>query len=249
MKLKRYYINRQLEERQNIVLDGEEFHHMVNVMRTRIGEQVELFCGDNNNYVAIVDEIQKKHALLSIQSMSKNMCEPQIKLDVYQALAKGDKLNLIAQKITELGASGLFVFDSKFCDVKANTGKIDRLDSVSISASKQCGRSSVLNVQGVLNINQVCQNIANYDKFYVFYEAEDKDNFKHHLLDLQKRDIQNIAIMIGAEGGFAPEEIEKLTNSGAIIVGLGKRILRTETASIIGTALVMQMLENDACKL
>lgn len=243
MKLKRYYINKPLSQAQNVVLDGDEFHHMVNVMRTRIGEQVELFCGDGNNYVAIVTDIQKKQALLAIQSVEKNLCEPTIKLDVYQALAKGDKLNLITQKITELGASGLVVFDSKFCDVKANTGKLDRLDSVSISASKQCGRSSVLNIQGVLNINQVCQNIANYDKFYVFYEAQEKDNFKHHLLKLQNENIKNIAIMIGAEGGFAPEEIEKLTNSGAIIVGLGKRILRTETASIIGTALVMQMLE------
>ncbi len=244
MKFKRYYINKQLTEGQNIVLDGDEFHHMVNVMRTRIGEEVELFCGDGNNYVAVVDEIQKKQAILSIKSMSKNMCEPQIKLDVYQALAKGDKLNLITQKITELGASSLFVFDSKFCDVKANTGKLDRLESVSSSASKQCGRSSILDIQGVLNINQVCQNIAKYDKFFVFYEAQEEDNFKNHLLELQNKNVQKIAIMIGAEGGFAPEEIEKLTKSGATIVGLGKRILRTETASIIGTALVMQMLEN-----
>lgn len=243
MKLKRYYINKPLSQVQNVVLEGDEFHHMVNVMRTRIGEQVELFCGDGNNYVALVEDIQKKQAILTIQSASKNLCEPTIKLDVYQALAKGDKLNLIAQKITELGASGLFVFESKFCDVKANTGKLDRLDGVSSSASKQCGRSSILNIQGVLNINQVCQNIAKYDKFYVFYEAEDKDNFSNHLISLRNGDTQNIAIMIGAEGGFAPEEIEKLTQNGAIIVGLGKRILRTETASIIGSALVMQMLE------
>ena len=243
MKLKRYFIDKPLAGQANIVLDGDEFHHMVNVMRTRTGDAVELFCGDGNNYLAQVMDIQKKQALLKIQSVSPNPCEPTIKLDVYQALAKGDKLSLITQKITELGASGLYVFDSKFCDVKANTGKLDRLELVSASASKQCGRSSVVNVQGVVTIKQVCDSIKNYDKFYVFYEAEEKDDFKNHLLNLINSNVQNIAIMIGAEGGFATDEIEQLTKSGAIIVGLGKRILRTETASIAGAALVMQMLE------
>ena len=243
MKLKRYFIDKPLSGQKNVALDGDEFHHMVNVMRTRVGDNVELFCGDGNNYLAQVVDIQKKQALLQVQSVSQNPCEPVLKLDVYQALAKGDKLSLITQKITELGASGLYVFDSKFCDVKANTGKLDRLTLVSTSASKQCGRSSVVNVQGVVTIKQVCDSIKNYDKFYVFYEAEEKDNFKNHLLKLIDSSVKNIAIMIGAEGGFATEEIQKLTQSGAIIVGLGKRILRTETASIVGTALVMQMLE------
>lgn len=243
MKLKRYFIDKSLVGVANIVLDGDEFHHMVNVMRTRAGDTVELFCGDGNNYLAQVVDIQKKQALLKIQSVSPNPCEPTLKLDVYQALAKGDKLSLITQKITELGASGLYVFDSKFCDVKANTGKLDRLELISASASKQCGRSSVVNVQGVVSIKQVCENVKSYDKFYVFYEAEEKDNFKNHLLNLINSNVQNIAIMIGAEGGFATEEIEQLTKSGAIIVGLGKRILRTETAAIAGSALVMQMLE------
>lgn len=244
MKLKRYYIQQPLVEGQNVALDGDEFHHMVNVMRTRTGEEVELFCGDSFNYLAEVEAIAKKQATLHIKSKSINMCEPRINLDVYQALAKGDKLALITQKITELGAKGLLVFDSKFCDVKANTGKLDRLQTVSSSASKQCGRSSVLDIQGVLDINQVCKNIKNYDRFFVFYEAQEKDKFKYHLLNLQDKNIKNIAIMIGAEGGFDVGEIEKLKNCGATIVGLGNRILRTETASIIGSALVMQMLEN-----
>ena len=243
MKLKRYFIDKSLAGAENVVLDGDEFHHMVNVMRTRVGDEVELFCGDGNNYIAQVIDIQKKQALLSIQGASSNLCEPTLKLDVYQALAKGDKLSLITQKITELGASGLYVFDSKFCDVKSNTGKLDRLGLVSSSASKQCGRSSVLSVQGVVTIKQVCASIKNYDKFYVFYEAEEKDNFKNHLLNLIDTNIKRVAIMIGAEGGFSPQEIQDLTNAGAIIVGLGKRILRTETAAIAGTALVMQMLE------
>lgn len=243
MKLKRYYIQQTLQEFQQVKLSDDEFHHMVNVMRTRVGDKVELFCGDNYNYIAEVVEIQKKYALLNILQKEENLCEPTIKLDVYQALAKGDKLSLITQKITELGATSLYVFDSQFCDVKANTGKLDRLELISSSASKQCGRSSVVKVNGVITIKDVCNNIKNYDKFFVFYEAEERDNFKNHLLNLVNSNAKNIAIVIGPEGGFSSQEIELLKQNGAQIVGLGKRILRTETASIIGCALIMQMLE------
>lgn len=243
MKLKRYYTSQDLDSTSQIRLTDDEFHHMVNVMRTRVGDKVELFCGNTKNYVAEVVEISKKYATLNILSSSENLCEPTVKLDVYQALAKGDKLSLITQKITELGATELYVFDSKFCDVKPNTSKLDRLELVSSSASKQCGRSSVLKINGVLTLDAVCSNIKNYDKFFVFYESEDKDNFKNHLLKMVDSNTHSVAIMIGAEGGFDNSEIQKLKDCGAIIVGLGKRILRTETASIIGSALVMQMLE------
>lgn len=243
MKLKRYFTLEQLNVGGTCTLVGDEFHHLANVMRTKVGDKVELFCNDKNNYTATVVSIDKKQAVLSVENCTKNNAEPKIKLDVYQALAKGDKLSLITQKITELGASSLYVFDSKFCDVKANTGKLDKLELVSINACKQCGRSSIVNVGGVLTIKDVCKSIKNYDKFFVFYEAEEKDNFKNHISKLMQSKQNNIAIMIGAEGGFSTDEIDQLKNAGAIIVGLGARILRTETASIIGTAVVMQMLE------
>lgn len=243
MKLKRYYYPEKLSPNTTCILTGDEFHHLANVMRTRVGEQIELFNGNGKNYLGKVNSIGKKEATIFIESESNNVTEPNIKLDVYQALAKGDKLSLITQKITELGASSLCVFTSTFCDVKSNTGKLDKLTSVSINACKQCGRSSALNVQGVLTIKQVCSSIKNYDKFFVFYEAEDKDNLKNHVLRLVGSNVKNIGIMIGAEGGFSTAEVAELKNAGATIVSLGKRILRTETASIIGAAVIMQMLD------
>ena len=164
-------------------------------------------------------------------------------MTVFQALAKGDKLSLITQTITELGASKLVLFDSKFCDVKANITRADKLDLVTISACKQCGRSTPLEIEGILSIKQVSEKIKNYDKFFVFYEAEDGNTLKAELTKLAKQPPKKVAVMIGAEGGFEKSEIESLKNAGATIVSLGNRILRTETAAIAGAAVIMQMIE------
>lgn len=244
MKLKRYYYSEQLNVGHNIVLDGEEFHHMANVMRTKVGDQIELFCGDANNYIGTVLSIEKKHAEISVDSVTKNNCEPKLVLDVYQALAKGDKLSLVMQKITELGASNLLLFWSKFCDVKQNSKKPDRLLAVSVSACKQCGRSTPAQIgDKILTIKDIAKQVHNYDKFFVFYEAEDGNTLKSEIQKISKQSAKKIAIMIGAEGGFEKSEIEALKAAGATVVSLGNRILRTETAAIAGTAVIMQMLD------
>ena len=243
MKLKRYYYNGQLHAGQAITLEGEEFHHMANVMRTRAGEQVELFCGDGYDYVGVIEELGKKSAKIFIQEQKQNLCNPNVQIDVFQALAKGDKLSLITQKITELGAHKLVIFESKFCDVKTNTGKLEKLDLVTISACKQCGRSVPVEIEGVVSLSNIEKMTKDYDKFLLFYEAEDGNTLKAEIEKLKTTKLNKIAIMIGPEGGFEKGEIDELKNAGATIVGLGNRIMRTETASIAGVAVLSQLID------
>ncbi len=242
MKEKRYYYDGALNEHQKIVLEGEEFHHLANVMRARVGEKICLFNGDGNFYFAEVKSISKKYADILVERKQESQNEPTINLAVYQALAKGDKLSLIMQKITELGASRLCLFESSFCDVKAHSNKQERMDSISISAAKQCGRTTIVESSGVYTIKEVAQQIKDYDAFFVAYENEDGHTLVDSLLK-NKPNLKKVAIMIGAEGGFSEKEIALLKENGADIVSLGKRILRTETASIACTALIMQILE------
>ena len=242
MKEKRYYFNGNLDINKTIILEGDEFHHLTNVMRSRIGERVCLFNGDGTFYFGNVKTIAKKYAEIEIVETQKSNNEPTINLTVYQALAKGDKLSLIMQKITEIGASELALFDSKFCDVKANTHKQERMESIAVSAAKQCGRASITNTTGIHSIKQVSEQIINYDAFYVAYENKDGSTLAKDLL-ANKDKIKNVAVMIGAEGGFAEDEIKLLEENGAKIVSLGNRILRTETAAIVTAGVIMQMLE------
>lgn len=243
MKEKRYYFDGTLTENKQITLEGEEFHHLTNVMRARIGEKVCLFNGNGNFYFGEVLQMNKKNAEIKIERCEQSSNEPAVKLTVYQALAKGDKLSLIMQKITEIGASELRLFESTFCDVKTSSNKQERMDNISISAAKQCGRASIVESSGIYMVKDVASQIKDFDAFFVAYENEDG----HTLLDsLQnnKTNLKNVAVMIGAEGGFSEKEISLLKENGADIVSLGKRILRTETASILCTSLIMQVLEN-----
>ncbi|MBQ8451544.1 MAG: 16S rRNA (uracil(1498)-N(3))-methyltransferase [Clostridia bacterium] len=243
MKEKRYYVNSNLTIGQNITLEGEEFHHLANVMRTRVGDSICLFNGNGKFYFGIVKNISKKQAEIFIEKEENSSAEPSINLTIFQALAKGDKLSLITQKITELGATTLALFESEFCDVKGNSTKAERLYSIAISASKQCGRATILKIENTVKLTELKNKISDFDAFFVAYEAEDGRTLVDELTK-GKNKLKNIAIMIGAEGGFSKNEIELLKNCGAIIVSLGKRILRTETAAIACTALAMQILEN-----
>lgn len=244
MKEKRYFYNGSLSEGKTVTLDGDEFHHMANVMRAKQGDKICLINGDGNFYFSTIKKIEKKSAEIFIDYAEQSQNEPKIKLSVFQALAKGDKLSLIAQKITELGATDLCLFESNFSDIKSNTHKPDRLETIVISASKQCGRASILNIESPFSIKEVAQKISDYDAFFVAYENEDGHTLVDSLNQLNSNQ-KNIAVMIGPEGGFSETEIKLLKDSGADIVSLGKRILRTETASIASSAVILGILENN----
>lgn len=241
MKEKRYYTNQTLNENSLITIDGEEFHHMTNVMRSRVGDKICLFNGDGNFYFAEIKNIAKKQADVYVSHKEPSKNEPKGSLTLFQALAKGDKMSLVMQKITELGATHMCLFESDFCDVKSNTHKQERLDSISISAAKQCGRATIVESSGIYQLKDVANMIKDYDAFYVAYENEDGHTLIDSLRD-SKNKLKNVAIMIGAEGGFSEKEINLLKTSGADIVSLGNRILRTETASIACVALISQIL-------
>ncbi len=242
MKEKRYFYPNQLQNNLLITLEGEEFHHLSNVMRSRAGDRVCLFNGNGNFYFGEIKSIEKKSAKILIDKTEESQNEPKINLTVFQALAKGDKLSLITQKITEIGASNLCLFESKYTDVKSNTSKSERLETIAISAAKQCGRATITKIEKPISIEEISKRINSFDKFYVAYENEDGKTLVQSLES--NKNITNIAVMIGAEGGFSEKEISALKANGAEIVSLGKRILRTETAAILTTSLIMQILEN-----
>ena len=243
MKEKRYYFDGELSQNKKIIIEGEEFHHMTNVMRARVNDKICLFNGDGNFYFAEIKAINKKFAEIYVDRKEPSVNEPTVNLAVYQALAKGDKLSLVMQKITEIGASELRLFESDFCDVKAQSNKQERMDNISVSAAKQCGRASIVKSSGIYSIKEVAEQIKEFDAFFVAYENEDGHTLVHSL-EKNKNSIKNVAIMIGAEGGFSEKEIQLLKDAGADIVSLGKRILRTETASIVCAGLIMQILES-----
>ncbi len=241
MKLKRYYVETELKENKRFVIDGDEYHHLKDVMRSKVGDKIIVFNGSGEDAICTIEKLDKKNGEATINEIRKNSSEPKINVTLYQAVCKGEKLSLITQKITELGAANMVVFYSKFTDIKDKTSKLDKLEKVSIAASKQCGRSSIIKPEGVVDFEKMVSLAKKHEKVFVLYENEDNNLFFDELQKNAK--FKNFGVIIGAEGGFSAEEIDFMKKNNFEIVSLGNRILRTETAAIVSVATLMFALE------
>jgi len=231
---RKFFIDNNFENNL-IEISGDEFNHIVNVSRKIVGDEIIVINGKGLDYNCKIVEINKK--CLKLKVLSSIICDAETKSDVtvYQALVKSDKLELITQKLTELGIKRFVPFVSSFCQVKANSTRVDRLDKISIEALKQCGRSKSVIIDKVKSFNEVIDELNQYDLVIFAYEKS-----KNSLKDVNFINSKKVAIIIGSEGGFSEEEnkiIISLKNVKS--VSLGKRILRAETASISLTSVVM----------
>ena len=169
--------------------------------------------------------------------MQENEKNPKVNITVFQGLVKGDKIDLIVQKLTELGISNLYTFESEFTVAKANNNKIDRLNKVSEEACKQCGRSIPLNIYETIKFKDMINKLKEFDLILFANEKNRVRDFKEF------SGKKNIAVVVGSEGGFSDVEIDEIYNAGAINFGLGERILRAETASIALASIIGYMVE------
>lgn len=219
------------------MIDGEDFLHLA-VLRCKIGEQILCYIGDEFEYLCQITQITKKQAVCEI--VGKSVCQgnPKRDITVFQGLPKQDKLEFITQKLTELGAKNLIPFESEFTIAKPNLNKIDRLNKISIEACKQCGRSQSVNISCPIKFDEMLNKLDEFDLVLFANETDKK------IQDINFEHSQKIAIIIGSEGGFSEQEIEKLKTKNVTMFGLGNRILRCETASVIACGLVSYFTEN-----
>ncbi len=237
MGMKRFFANVNNMKDGQIILDGIEHNHIKNVMRMSVGDEVIAVCGDEFDYLCKVQEMAKNKTILHVEKKVKNENNPKIKLTVFQSLIKKQGLELMIQKLTELGVSSFIPFESKFSVVKAKEGKELKLQEISNQSIKQCRRSIPMKVEPACSFKEMVKLLKNYDLVLFANETEGGRKSLKEVLKITDK-TQNIAIIIGAEGGFAPEEVlelSKITTS----IPLGKRILKAETASIGLAAIIM----------
>ena len=228
---------------QTIIVSGEEFNHIANVLRNKVGDKLSVIDGSGTDFECGITQINKKDLSLKIVDAKDNNSETSSNVTVYQALVKGDKFELIIQKLTELGIKTFVPFESEFCQVKKSTTRLDRLEKISIEALKQCGRSKKVEIKNILTFNEMLNSLIKFDKVIFAYENSNTSLIKDDLLDKNKKPLKNVAIIIGSEGGFSESENEKiLSKLNVKQISLGNRILRAETASISLTSVVMFLL-------
>ena len=245
---KRFFVegSDKIAVRDRITLSGDEHAHLSRVMRLRVGDEVECFQDGSDIFVCKILQETKGNTTLEVLDSYPCLANPKIDITLFQALPKLDKLELIAQKLCEIGASRIVPFYSKFCIAKPNEQKVERLRKIVVSACKQCGRTSLLQIDLPKKIAEILPMLKNFDFVIFANEKENARDIGSVILDIAKdladKKHPSIAYVVGSEGGFSPEEIDTLSKV-CTSVSFGKRILRTETASIFVASLLCGMLE------
>lgn len=212
--------------------------HLTKVLRVRIGESLEIVTPDKL-IVAEVSALDGDGVEAIIRSEAPHTNESKVKIDLFQCLPKGQKLELILQKNVELGVNAFHLVKSKRCIVdykdKDIPKKLDRLNKIIKEASKQSKRDVIPSLDGIFTTKEVLNQIENYDLFLVLYEREDAKGLKARINGLKEG---KVAILVGPEGGLEAEEVDAFVARGALSTTLGKRILRTETAGFVAVSCI-----------
>ena len=222
-----------------ILIENDELLHLSKVLRKKIGDQIVCCCNDNFDYFCSIENIDKKVCKAKIEKITKCPALPNKDITLFQALPKKEYLDEIVFKAVELGVNTLQLFVSDF----SNTGKInaERINAQILSASKQCERSKLMENKPLIEFDKVPCQFKNFDLVIFANEKEEKTTI-FDIKNIEKA--EKIAIVVGNEGGFSENEIERLLNEKVFSITLGKRILRCPTAVTTILALTNALTKN-----
>ena len=213
----------------SFVLDGAEAHHLAHVRRLGVGDEATLFNGNGREYRAIVIATDKRQVALNVVEVSEPDRELGFRLHVGTALPKGDRLDFLIEKLTELGATDFTPLFTERSIVVARAGKVEKMQRLVVEASKQCGRNVLMRVHSPLSLTEWCA----IDEHPATKRIAHPGGAAHATLHSDCRDI---AIAIGPEGGFTEQELTAASETGFCPVSLGSRLLRIETAALAAVA-------------
>ena len=232
-------------ENNTCIIEGEDVKHISKVLRCKIGEELEVCDSDNNEYICEITNIDKSTVELDILEKVNIKRESDLKIKLYQGLPKGPKMEMILQKLTEVGVDEIILVQTKRSVVKVDDKKedkkIERWERIIYEAAKQSKRGKIPKLRGVLSFKEALVDMQNNDFNIAPYENERTKSIKQAIKSL---DISNIGIFVGPEGGFDESEIEAIENINGQSVSLGPRILRTETASVVASSIVLYELSD-----
>jgi 16S rRNA (uracil1498-N3)-methyltransferase len=247
--MRRFFIEPENISGSTAVLTGSEARHISTVLRLSTGTTIVLFDGSGSYYEAVLTRISTSRVETKIVTITPYIetgedFHPALHLGI--GLVKGKKMDLIIQKITELGVAGLHPFRSRYCAAQGKTkDRLSRWQKIAIEACKQCNRPKPLDINPTQDIKELLSKDAEevHDLKLIFWEnKEGQKSLREIFAPLKK--IQSMMILIGPEGGFSADEVELAIDAGYEPVTMGSRILRVETAAITAVSILQHELGN-----
>ncbi len=235
--MQRYFINEPFTEHDEAVLQGENYKHIIRVMRMTEGGQI-IVVNNEGAFITTIQEITDDQIHVKKEGEALPSNELPVHITIANGLAKGDKHDLIVQKGTELGMSKVILFKAERSIVKWDDKKgkkrIERLQKIAHQAAEQCHRTVIPTIENPLTVKQLIMESEKYDVcLFADEEAAKQDNrprLADRVRELKPND--NVLIVFGPEGGLSRDEATSLQAANFLPVALGPRILRTETAPL-----------------
>lgn len=241
----RFFVDQEQLNKDIVEITGEDYNHIRNVLRMKVGEKVLLCDGNDREYEAVIVEVSDS-VKLKITDVFGSSRELPAKITLFQGYPKGDKLEQIVQKAVELGAYEIVPVMMNRCVVKLDdkkaAKKVERLNAIAQSAAKQSKRGIVPKVREVMSLKQALGYAKSLECVIIPYECAEGMEYSRKVLE-EAKNKKSVGIFIGPEGGFEASEIDSLKDIGGKIITLGHRILRTETAGMTVLSVLMWLME------
>lgn len=242
----KFFVNTENIISNRAIIEDEDVKHIYKVLRLEEGDKVNINNCSGVEYLGeIVDITKTKVEVELIEKLEVNNEAP---IDVYlfQGFPKPVKMDLIAQKCTELGVKEITPVitervSSSLGEINKDKKKVERWNRIAFEACKQSKRTLIPKVNDIISFEELLNTLKDMDLIVVPYENAENYGIKSVINNL-KREVKSVAVVIGPEGGFEESEIDSLKKLGADIVTLGPRILRTETAGFTCISLLMYEL-------
>jgi 16S rRNA (uracil1498-N3)-methyltransferase len=244
--MQRYFIPAENFLEEKAIIRGDDAHHLMRVMRASPGDRVVISNGADREALAEVVEMYKENVLLRIVEERPISGEPRIPVWIAQSLPKGDKFETVIQKGTEIGAARFIPFVSARTvvqyDARKEAKRLDRWRKIAKEAAEQAHRGRIPGVDEPLSWKQLLELVPKTALALFCYEKEGGSLLRDAVTAAklhERRGDGPVLIVIGPEGGFTEEEAKAAEEAGCAVVGLGPRILRTETAGIVALSCLM----------
>jgi 16S rRNA (uracil1498-N3)-methyltransferase len=234
--MRRFFAAEVSDHDRGVTLDSEETRHLRDVLRLRIGDKVRVFDGTGREFECSILEVGKRSAVLQISSeLEPSASESPLDLTLAAAITKGDKFGLVVQKAVELGVNRLIPLITKRGDVKArDSNRAARWRKIALGSSKQCGRARLMMIGEPVDFSEFFRTIPRQTAGTRVYFFSERGGGPFQTAER----IESCFAIVGPEGGWDDTEIDEARKAGAVVVTLGGRILRAETAAIAITAML-----------
>jgi len=226
-----------------VQLTGPEAHHLRTVLRLSPGDPLTFFDGTGARYQARIEHLLKDRVTATIIGHTLDS-PPKVGLHLGQALLKGQRMDLVLQKATELGVEAIWLFHSEHVIQKnPKEAQMERWQRIILEACKQCDRARPPEIHAPRDLTELMAHPPPCDLRLIFWEHEARQTLAEALVG-QKNNCQSAFFLLGPEGGFSETEVACARQAGFAPISLGPRILRAETATLAATAILQFALGN-----